>query len=398
MGDPSLTSSSSGAIEFVCNICGSANRTGPSALGRETPSCAACGSTVRTRGIVHMISRELFGSDIALPDFPVLKGIRGIGISDSADYAERLAGKFDYRNTHYHKPPEFDIANVPETESGRYDFLIASEVFEHVAPPVERAFQNAFRLLKPHGLFFFTAPYTLDRRTLEHFPKLHQHGLAQVGDRLVLVNRTTEGALEVFEDLVFHGGAGSTLEMRRFSESGLRGQFLDAGFREVRIYAEGHAPFGVCHAETWSLPMTARKQPFAFNSACIAEFAEQSADLRKRLSKERERADGLAMEYERFAEWAKQRTDQLEKEIVERTNWAQDLEKQLAERTEWAFNMEKDLEHHVDLAKRFQTDAREKSDWALVLEAEIQDLKIRLDRLRRVPWVRAGRALRLVKE
>lgn len=398
MGDPSLTSSPSAAIEFVCNICGSANQIDRSAFGRETASCAGCGSTVRTRGIVHMISRELFGADLALPDFPVLKGVRGIGISDSADYAERLAEKFDYRNTRYHKPPEFDIANVPETELGQYDFLIASEVFEHVAPPVGRAFQNAFRLLKPHGLFFFTAPYTLGRETVEHFPKLHQHGLAQVGDRLVLVNRTPEGALEVFEDLVFHGGAGSTLEIRVYSESGLREHFLDAGFSEVRIYADGHAPFGVCHAETWSLPITARKVPFALNAACITELVEQSADLRKRLSKERERSEGLTVEYERFAEWAKQRTDQLEKEMVERTHWAQDLEKQLAERTEWAFNMEKDLEHHVDLAKRFQADAREKSDWALVLEAEIQDMKIRLERLRRMPWVRAGRALRLVKE
>jgi hypothetical protein len=238
----------------------------------------------------------------------------------------------------------------------------------------------------------------LETQTGEHFPNLHQHGLAQVGDRIVLVNRTREGRLEVFDDLVFHGGAGSTLEMRRFSETGLRSRFRDAGFKEVRIYSEGYAPFGVCHAETWSLPMTARKEPFTLDAACVAELVGQSAKLRRRLFEEVQRSQALNAEYERFADWAKQRTAELEKEMVERTHWAQDLEGQLAQRTEWAQNMEKDLRHHVDLAKQFQADAREKSDWAMVLEAEVQDLRVRLERFRRMPWTKAGRALGFVKE
>lgn len=394
MGEPFLTSSASPQIEFVCNLCGRENRTERTAFAREEPSCSHCGSTVRTRGIVHMISREIFGADLALPDFPELKGIRGIGISDSADYAGALATKLDYRNTHYHKAPQFDIVNVPETEWGQYDFLIASEVFEHVAPPVERAFGNAFRLLKPNGLFFFTVPYTLDGHTVEHFPALNEHGLARVGDRLVLVNRSRQGELQVFEDLVFHGGAGSTLEIRRFSETELRAQFRNAGFRELEIYSEGFEPFGVCHSETWSLPMTARKEPFALEAPRLADLFEQWAALRSQLSQLNHRAAIQHEEYERFVGWANRKIAELEKDAAERTEWAQRLEAQLNERTEWALSLEKDLRHHVDLAKQFQSEA----DRIPQLESEFERLRGRLEQLNRMRWMNLGRTIGIVKE
>ena len=72
---------------------------------------------------MQVLSEELFGTTIPVCDFPRLKGIRGIGISDSADYAGFLADRFDYRNTWYHRDPRFDIMNVPDSEWGRYDFV-----------------------------------------------------------------------------------------------------------------------------------------------------------------------------------------------------------------------------------------------------------------------------------
>jgi SAM-dependent methyltransferase len=399
MGDPFLTSSGSAAtqsdkVAFVCNLCGTENAVPRTAFGRETPSCARCGSTVRTRAIVRMIARELFGADLVLPDFPRLKAVRGIGISDSADYAERLAEKFDYRNTHYHKDPAFDITQVPEGEYGAYDFLIASEVFEHVAPPVETAFRNACRLLKPNGLFFFTVPYTLDERTTEHFPELHDYGIAQLRDRHVLVNRTREGQLQVFEDLVFHGGGGSTLEIRRFTERDLRALFAEAGFRALELYSESHEPFGVCHQETWSLPMAARKEPFALKLGGIAELLEQSTAERKRLESQ---IEALTSEHEQFAKWANGKIAEVEGELKERTAWARDLERQLEQRTGWALSLEKDLAGHVELAKRFQAEAQERTEWAVKLQAEVEELRARLARLEGALWTKAGRATGFVK-
>src|SRR5690349_2238888 len=170
-------------IEFNCNLCGSANRCAVGDLGREAATCSACGSNVRTRGIVQALAMELFGINLPLPDFPRVKSIRGIGTSDSSQYATRLGEKFDYRNTFYDREPRFDIAQ-PVAEEGVYDFLISSEVFEHVPPPVERAFENAFRLLKPGGVLVLTVPYSIEPAMTEHFPDLHEFGLLELGGRI----------------------------------------------------------------------------------------------------------------------------------------------------------------------------------------------------------------------
>ena len=219
---------------FTCNICGAACERPAAPPGREVPSCSACGSTVRLRSLVALLSREIFGVELAIPDFPVLKGVRGFGMSDPPELAERLAEKFEYTNTFYHQEPRLDIADPsPEhlrEHTGRYDFILSSEVLEHVPPPVERAFVNLNRMLKPDGLLLLTVPYRIDGRTAEHFPELHEYALASPGGRTVLVNRRRDGSLEVFENLSFHGGDGSTLEMRVFTETSLKEIIAAAGF------------------------------------------------------------------------------------------------------------------------------------------------------------------------
>jgi SAM-dependent methyltransferase len=146
-------------IRFQCNICDARNDLPRSQFGREIPTCAGCGSTVRRGALMRILSREIFGMDLRISDFPVLKGIRGLGMSDSLDYAKRLAEKFDYRNTYYDREPKFDITLVHEHELGSYDFVISSEVLEHVVAPVERAFKHLHRLLKPNGVLLLTVPY-----------------------------------------------------------------------------------------------------------------------------------------------------------------------------------------------------------------------------------------------
>src|SRR5438045_2653448 len=115
-------------VKFRCNLCGRPNRRAANELTREDATCSWCGSNVRTRGIVQALSLELFGINLALPDFPRIKSIRGIGTSDSSQYANRLAEKFDYRNTFYDREPRFDIA-PPAAEQGCYDVLFSRAVF-----------------------------------------------------------------------------------------------------------------------------------------------------------------------------------------------------------------------------------------------------------------------------
>jgi SAM-dependent methyltransferase len=244
--------------------------------------------------------------ELAIPDFPVVKGIRGIGMSDAPEMAQRLAEKFEYTNTFYHQDPRLDIADPsPEhilEHTGRYDFILSSEVLEHVSPPVERAFVNLNRMLKPDGLLLFTVPYRIDGRTAEHFPELHEYALASPGGRTVLVNRRRDGSLEVFENLTFHGGAGSTLEMRVFTETSLKEILATAGFTSSRIASEDLPEFGVLHEETWSLPMAGRKGNFRPPSAEIAaaygHVARTSASLARQLEERTQWALALQKEKE----------------------------------------------------------------------------------------------------
>lgn len=60
-------------------------------------------------------------------------------------------------------------------------------------------------------------PYHHGEETREHYPNLHNFVVTKILDSNCLVNKTREGNLEIFQDPVFHGGEGATLEMRLFS-------------------------------------------------------------------------------------------------------------------------------------------------------------------------------------
>lgn len=239
---------------FTCNVCG-ANCSDES-LDREIPSCAKCGSNVRFRWIVHALSTELFGSSIPLKKFPRNKKIRGFGMSDPDSIAEKLVKRLDYRNTFYHRMPRFDIMEKP-ADAGSYDFVIASEVFEHVPPPVQTAFNNLAALLKPDGVVIFSTPWESEGETIEHFPDLHDWQLVKLRSGNVLVNRTADGALQAFDELTFHGGPGTTLEMRMFSHDGLVANCQAAGFSKIS-FAEEYPDYGIAWLP-WSRPMILRK-------------------------------------------------------------------------------------------------------------------------------------------
>jgi SAM-dependent methyltransferase len=285
----------------------------------------------------------------------VLKGIRGFGMSDPPELAQRLAEKFDYTNTFYHQPPRLDIADpTPEhlvENTARYDFILSSEVLEHVSPPVERAFANLYRILKPDGLLVLTVPYRIDGCTAEHFPELHEYSLASPGGRTVLVNRRRDGSLEVFENLSFHGGDGSTLEMRVFSETSLKEVIHGAGFASTRIASQDVPAFGVLHGETWSLPMVARKGDFRPPAAEIA--AAYGDTVRK--------AASLAQQFE--------------------------------ERTQWALALQKEKETAVADFHHVASEAEEAARHIQNLEKNLAEARAARAKIESSWWTRAGRKL-----
>ena len=248
----------SNAVSFECNLCGTHNAVARERLAREIPSCAQCGSTVRWRATVHLVCKSLLHCDAVIPRTAPRRELSGVGLSDDACVARALSSVFDYSNTFYDTAPQLDIMRLPDDLVGRYDFVSASDVFEHIVPPVELAFANARRLLKPGGVLVFSVPFTLEPDTVEHFPELHEFRLIEQDGKWRLHNRTRDGREQEFDDLIFHGGPGSTLEMRVFSRAALERHFARAGFQDVRFAAETCERFGIVWPEPWSIPVVAR--------------------------------------------------------------------------------------------------------------------------------------------
>jgi hypothetical protein len=250
-----------GNVDFLCNVCGHSNAGIPAEQmqNRECQSCRGCGSSLRMRSIMRILSQILYGKTIPVPEFPVDKSVTGIGMSDWDGYAKRLEEKFDYTNTYYHAKPRLDITDIPWRMTGKYRFLISTDVFEHIPPAgLDAAFRNSRRLLRNDGAFIFTAPYMKIAQTDEHFPRLHDFRIIETNGKRFLYNRTAGGEEEIFDNLVFHGGEGMTLEMRQFAESDLLRRLSAAGFSSVRICDDAEPAFGVVWPIDYALPILAR--------------------------------------------------------------------------------------------------------------------------------------------
>ncbi len=208
---------------------------------------------------MHAVSKALFNKNLSLQDFRPTENVQCLGLSDSESLSGELAKRLHYTNTFLHQEPKLDIAQEPPAEFiGKYDVVIASEVLEHVAPPIQNAFNHLALLLKPGGTLVFSVPW-LPAVTVEHFPKLHRWRIEQEAGAFVLLNETAAGEQQKFTDLRFHGGPGSTLEMRVFGRTDLENNFLRAGFSQLR-FADPHADLGngIIFHDAISLPCTAR--------------------------------------------------------------------------------------------------------------------------------------------
>jgi SAM-dependent methyltransferase len=222
-------------------------------------SCAACGSSVRYRSLLHCLSIGLFGESLPLSRLPQRPDVTGVGFSDWEPFAEGLAARLGHVNTYLHREPVLDLTALPADRVGTMDYVVCSEVLEHVAPPVERAVAACFELLKPGGLLVLTVPYTFEAETMEHYPRLAEYTVVELGGEKALVNRTREGVFELYPEPVFHGGDGETLEMRLFALEPLLGILRAAGFADVEVADEEVPGTGIVWVYQWSIPIVARR-------------------------------------------------------------------------------------------------------------------------------------------
>ncbi|HLK47024.1 MAG TPA: methyltransferase domain-containing protein [Bryobacteraceae bacterium] len=240
------------------------------------------------RALIHLLSLELFGQSLPLPGFPTLRAVRALGMTDKETYAGRLAEKFNYTNTYFDREPRVDFNETHPELAGLYDFIISADVLEHVAAPPERALTEVCRLLKPNGFLVGTVPCHQGAQTREHFPDLHEYRVILLGDSPVLVNRRRDGSIEVSEHLAFHGGTGSTLEMRQFSVADLQGSLRASGFCEVAFLSRDVPEFGILFDADVSVPFTARKGEYQWDRATRSQIVDQWRAAQNRLQWERD--------------------------------------------------------------------------------------------------------------
>lgn len=230
---------------FRCNICGSHNALPVMAFHRELAVCSGCGSNARFRGIVRALAECLgIPAGEILRDWPSRPELRGIGMSDWPGYAAPLARKYAYENTHYDRVPRLDILDPEAERLGRNDFVISTDVLEHVVQPIQAAFDNLLRLLKPGGHLVFSVPYSREAATIEHFENLAEFEIHDFAGDKILINRLAPGRYAVYDKLVFHGGDGATLEMRIFSEADVLARLTRAGFCEIRVHDQPDLSIG----------------------------------------------------------------------------------------------------------------------------------------------------------
>ncbi len=232
-------------IEYRCNICGGRNQLESRLFHRELAICGKCGSNARFRGIIHALA-QILGEDKSpsLQEWQRRRNIVGAGMSDWPGYAGLLKEKFSYENTFFDRSPQLDIQNLSEAQLGRYDFVITSDVFEHIPPPLQQGFDNLFALLRPGGSIIFSVPYTRIAQTVEHYPGLHEYEILDFRSGKILVNRDEAGVLQVYDNLVFHGGEGATLEMRLFCEADILSRLARAGFENILVHDQPQLPIG----------------------------------------------------------------------------------------------------------------------------------------------------------
>ena len=252
------------ALVFTCNICGrQIDSFTLNDLERETGACPHCKAHVRLRALAYLVGKALFDQALPVHQWPMRPELRGLGVSDWPDFAKIYSPKFSYVNTQFDRELFVSGTFLDVTKPGRefigaFEVISCSEVLEHVEPPVQPAFDGLYSMLKPGGSLVFTVPYGF-RKTIEHFPELHEWKLVPFGAKRKLINVTIDGRRQEFNDLCFHGGGESVLEMRLFGLDDLKNRLRKAGFVNICVMDENVLEFGIYWPQPWSRPITAKR-------------------------------------------------------------------------------------------------------------------------------------------
>ncbi len=243
-------------VTFTCNITGQVGSLDYSQFHREGGFTSTIPPNVRLRSIIYMLLDYFKCDSKVLSLMTPNKNIKGLGISDDI-YHHILADKFSYVNTFFDKDPKLDITNLSNFTSNYYDFIICTDVFEHICEPIEKAFTNLNRLLKIGGICIFSVPYH-HGNTVEHFPDTYKYELYLLDKQdtkneklldneknYVVCTYNNLGQKKMYNNLIFHGGIGNVLEMRLFGYNDILKYFKNAGFECIKNECNNILEYGI---------------------------------------------------------------------------------------------------------------------------------------------------------
>jgi SAM-dependent methyltransferase len=169
-----------------------------------------------------------------ITDLPRDWSRRGVGLSDAPPLSPALASRFFYTNTFYHQYPHLDITNPPPELDGELDFIVCSDVLEHIPYLlIEPALAGLLRCLRPRGVAVITVPVA-GERTYEYYPGLTEFELVEQESRPPVVNWTdTAGVRHTDTSPDMHDGGGLTLTFRLWGPKDVEARLLSAGFEPV---------------------------------------------------------------------------------------------------------------------------------------------------------------------
>jgi SAM-dependent methyltransferase len=194
--------------------------------------CPACGSNARFRGLILGVMRYvLHDESTPLLEQRERRNLTALGMSDSESYARHLAAKLSYTNTYYHTEPKLDICDLKSIDQySNIDLIICSDVIEHTSSEPREVIRNMRKMLRPGGVLILSAPTYHMTETIEWYPNAKKLEIKDRGDRYEAHWTDVSGARHIDFDPCFHGGPGTTLEMRLISHQDLVQAGLDEGF------------------------------------------------------------------------------------------------------------------------------------------------------------------------
>lgn len=156
---------------IYCNVCGGIRKIKiRSANLREEGSCKRCRSNSRKRHLAAVILDSLGSARrySSLREIPSDSPVKLYNVESNGALHSCLKHINGYVCSEYFGPYEevgkekegvlnVDLQNIP-FEENLFDFVISTEVFEHIPNPYI-AFKELHRILKPGGSHIFTVPY-----------------------------------------------------------------------------------------------------------------------------------------------------------------------------------------------------------------------------------------------